>query len=679
MHARGVRSKRRSFWRDDACQSIDAAKFIYVKLFRTPLRFLLSRSASNPVHLVGLQSDFCVPRCVCNLLGKSLKFVPAAKPDPIQSWWFQINKVLRSHAWFHFFSNRDFHHDRDRLHRLSIGTGAWPDQHDQLNNQGCFSPNLYRALAISTFDDVVDKWSQPSNAEFRKSQNFSRLDFIALRWLAHNADKVKAVESDKNLGFCLVATPWIKSQLSGHIANCTLLSDDEVKAHLSYLRAEICLLVSEGKEANLLSSGQERFLLHNIDSENIPMLRCNIKVHKSPVETRPIINMSDFVTGPISSFVNTALLDMQSSFKSVSTASRDIVADLDYAFCPDAILFTFDIAALYPSLIVFADDPKCVFNVLVPAILGFFSKRGLCNLADLIIKFLKVILHKPLITLFDKTYSLDRGMVTGLACATTVANIYLALSFDEYIRNSFPMLMYYKRYVDDGFCMVSASTFDQIPSHNRGKHIAALCSGWHDSIKIRPKDVSIGNSVHFLDLNISIVLGHVVFETYRKPESLFDYLPSSSCHPKSVFRGIVSTELHRLLISNTMSASFRKQVDLFRAKLCRRGHQAEMFNKICKKYAFSKRLHILHSIRSRHTRPKIAKKFIVHATYSFCNPIPRSAHFNKINNVFRHLHAIGPHQRQHHQFPPSVMLANAIGRNLFRRLYHSSWRVGFGS
>ena len=53
--------------------------------------------------------------------------------------------------------------------------------------------------------------------------------------------------------------------------------------------------------------------------------------------------------------------------------------------------------------------------------------------------------------------------------------------------------------------------------------------------------------VNFLDLNLCIENEKFTHKTFRKPLNAYAYLPWSSCHPPSVKKGIVATELQRIL------------------------------------------------------------------------------------------------------------------------------------
>lgn len=85
-------------------------------------------------------------------------------------------------------------------------------------------------------------------------------------------------------------------------------------------------------------------------------------------------------------------------------------------------------------------------------------------------------------------------------------------------------------------------------------------------------------AVNFLDLSLTLRTGDrsISFETFRKPQNAYLYLPRTSFHPHSVFKALVIGETQRLHRTNRKNAeAIVKHLDLFFDKLQRRGYCKE--------------------------------------------------------------------------------------------------------
>ena len=125
-------------------------------------------------------------------------------------------------------------------------------------------------------------------------------------------------------------------------------------------------------------------------------------------------------------------------------------------------------------------------------------------------------------------------MGSGVGC--TVANLYMTF-FEEMALNSakrigIPQPGLWIRYVDDVFIIFRHG-------EEALKDLKSFLNSLRPSIKFT-MEVEVRNSLPFLDLQISNLNGSLVFNVYRKPTHTGRYLDRSSCHPQTVFSGIVS-------------------------------------------------------------------------------------------------------------------------------------------
>ena len=74
------------------------------------------------------------------------------------------------------------------------------------------------------------------------------------------------------------------------------------------------------------------------------------------------------------------------------------------------------------------------------------------------------------------------------------------------------------------------------------------------------------------------------YNTYRKPQSTYDYLPFNSCTPYHTKTGIIITETIRMLRTNSSAQAYLKQLNFFKLQLQKRGYPGEVIQNIFNRY-----------------------------------------------------------------------------------------------
>ena len=216
---------------------------------------------------------------------------------------------------------------------------------------------------------------------------------------------------------------------------------------------------------------------------------------------------------------------------------------------------------------------------------------------------------------------------------------------------------YFARYIDDGFAVVR----DEQASDLREK-----INSWHTSIRVPEKDFNKGKTVHFLDLEVHMLpSGHVYFKTYRKPQSIFDYIPPNSSHPRACFDGMVQGEVNRLLTTNTFPNDFNKQLHFFRTKLVRRGYSLAKIRSIFSKNQHYKRYQLLARNKRGPVQTVQKDKVFGHGLY----------HFPGVQNVkLKKQNFLAGRQLNMYAGQCRVRSYYKIRPNIFLRLYPASWK-----
>ena len=168
------------------------------------------------------------------------------------------------------------------------------------------------------------------------------------------------------------------------------------------------------------------------------------------------------------------------------------------------------------------------------------------------------------------------GITTGLSCGTQIANAFL-VGLDQHVNAVLKSsIRLYKRFVDDVLIVHS--------QHISTADFVHVFNDWNNAINITHDSSEQPQQTTFLDLSLTVHGMQIHFETHRKPMNTYMYLPSNSCHNSRVFKAIVHTELHRLLITNMHEHNYYKHVMFFMQKLMHRGYSRSDFEAIVLKY-----------------------------------------------------------------------------------------------
>ena len=97
------------------------------------------------------------------------------------------------------------------------------------------------------------------------------------------------------------------------------------------------------------------------------------------------------------------------------------------------------------------------------------------------------------------------------------------------------------------------------------------------------------DSINFMDLNISLNNNRqLVFKTYQKPTSLYQYIPANSAHPPGVLKSIVYGRTRKYWLDNSTDADFIHIMNILTNRLLNQGYTkpslTKHINKALNKY-----------------------------------------------------------------------------------------------
>lgn len=499
------------------------------------------------------------PKNLRSLLGLSLKFIPNPRYNVP---WSQYQKITLTRF------------ERDIQVKTFMADKIDGDDNDTPDNKA-YNPRMY----------VRTKWIPPSIfpfpkqlprriTEFRKdlrsivSKRKCRSNLLphqrsALRYLRNQEDFIVA-QCDKNLGPAIIERDeYIKLAYRDHLndrSTYTFLSPAE--SEQAGQKVERLLAKWMKKYRKSLTTNERRFLEHHQENcdETFATFYMTMKVHKTPLKTRPIVSCSGSLLHSLGVWVDSKLQIAAKKQRSYFKSSFDLKKILEPLEIPkNAYLFTADAEAMYT-------------NILTDRALNFIGKYLREKLfpdipVEALMAALRLVMKNNIFTFGDTTWLQTQGTAMGTPPAPPWATLYYALCEEEFLATFKNYLFLYKRFIDD-VLGIWLRTADNEPAWE------AFKSAMNDSrfgLKWIVSEPS--QSVDFMDLTISVKACRIQTTLYEKPSNLHLYIPPHSCHPPGLLPGVVHGMVFRIHTLCTDPDDQRAKTSRFFLQLQRRGYQ----------------------------------------------------------------------------------------------------------
>ena len=228
------------------------------------------------------------------------------------------------------------------------------------------------------------------------------------------------------------------------------------------------------------------------------------KIHKSNIPLRPIVSCIGTVNENLSKYLCTILKDL---------TRNDYTVYDSFSFCSDVqnlqindgfVMASFDVTSLFTNVPV-----DYTINIILDYI--YVDKRIDCKIKrDDFRKLLKKAITSQFV-FNDVIYEQIDGCPMGNALSTYFANIFMC-HLEENLVEISPKLIFYKRYIDDIFTVISTDYLEEFFN---------LMNNFHPAIKFTLELENAG-TLPFLDVNIKRLLNSsrssgITTELYRKP------------------------------------------------------------------------------------------------------------------------------------------------------------------
>eukprot|EP00438_Fugacium_kawagutii_P000310 Skav205271 [mRNA] locus=scaffold1841:195276:198494:+ [translate_table: standard] len=581
----------------------------------------LERRFTSPVHIL-TPSVFQIPVYVVAYLAKGCKFIADRRPSTVQRVLREVDCFERNLQSAVFFQ----------------GKSSLPLEPSKCRTKSTWTPPA--DPGISLYCRLLKEELSRYEPQVRKP-NEDFVDKAARQWLAEHRHHVCVVDADKNLGDALVPRSWVREESLRLLteAATTISSETYVETTVS-LKYSLDSFFHQALFDGLVSPKLLKFLIKDFDSTHAGTFRLRIKLHKNPVVGRPIMNLSRAWIAPSAIFLTEALKPALKQLRHVISSSGDIVGLLAGKRAPsDFILCTFDIRNLYPSI-----DRGHFLEKVSQHIRRFWAQRP--QYGAFLIQLVEFVLAFQFVQFEGQLWQVTKGLPTGLQTSVVFANLYLA-SLDDFIVNRFPAMNSWYRYIDDALGIIHKDETNAVYLE---------LHQWHENIKW---DLSgQGLSVPFLDLELTLQDGFFSFQTFRKAQNAYLYIPRTSCHPEGVFKALISGESQRIFRTcHGNHKAVQRQLSFFLDRLQKRGYN--------RKEAEILSAQTLRRLNCRASRTKTnMRKFFFRQEFTFslnrkCINVALKRHWHLIQSCFKQ--------------PVGAVLSFRVQPNLFRRDFATNW------
>ena len=474
------------------------------------------------------------PNHLESLLTQGLKFIPVPPRILIKDFKPSYDRFLNRIRWQYFFENSP---QSTRTESL-IPRGPVP----------------YSLAAYSILEQRLTILTKGIGKADKIPSVNRLLPLKELAYLRVSHPEVIFIAADKNLGLVKMNTLDYHSLVMKHLDDTSTYSifgdiDKEVEPYIISNIINSC--TTDIKKAGYTYLADQLF----VGNFKFPKFHVLPKLHKSPIQGRPIVGNVNWVSTNASIYLS-RLMDtsIQTLCPHTIQSSIQVIDSIKVIpFNPITDhLVTLDVSSLYTNIEV--DRLVDMLQSINP----LWATLG------------KLIFNHNYFTYLNKIYFQVQGIAMGTNSAVHLANLYLAKLVDPIVISN-PNVIYYKRYIDD-LLLIFRGTQQELLSFTQRLHEI------NHMIKFT-SEVS-NTDINFLDLHIYFNYGNLEINTYFKSISKFTYIPPHSTHPSSMLKGMIIGELTRYYRTNTKENTFLLTLDLFKNRLLNRGYYSSYIDNI---------------------------------------------------------------------------------------------------
>jgi len=298
-------------------------------------------------------------------------------------------------------------------------------------------------------------------------------------------------------------------------------------------------------------------------------LKLLYKVHKPGINTRPIIDNTNYYTCQSSTFLHHLLGPAVFNNAHVLKDSLALIRKLDkvnVSANQNLRFATFDVTALYPSI-----DLERGLNSL-KWFLETFCAEFQPEVKRLVLVLARFVLTHCYISCPEVSanpFLQMIGTAMGTSFAVVYANSHLIFVETNIVYSFIACYSLYDRFLDDGICLWHGSDEDfQIFSQAFNTVDPSIKFIWSKLSKL----------ANYLDLSIEISHDSIQYEVFSKPGNAYAYLPYGSFHVRNSFRAWIKALLATALTHSSSYSRWSSRCQLLFTKLRQRGYSASFLS-----------------------------------------------------------------------------------------------------
>ena len=390
-----------------------------------------------------------------------------------------------------------------------------------------------------------------------------------LKFLQNNRECL-VIRCDKNLGPALIERDkYIKMIIRDHLCDTNTyqrLSEAEAASNIKSIRTHIISWIDSHKHS--LSKNEQKFLLHHLQvSKKSPyaIFYGMMKVHKTPLKTRPVVSYSGSIAWALGVWIDSKLQGVAQQQKSYFKDSFELKKDLDkLTLQPNDFIFTADAVSMYTNIPT-EKGLQLITNYLMRRFLHELPVRAICEA-------LSIVMKNNIFQFGDMFFKQKTGTAMGAPPAPPWATIYMALSENQFLPYH-DCLIFYRRFIDDVFGIWRWNgDCDKWNFFKKKLNNPFFELDWEIS--------DLTKKMNFMDLTISIEGNKIETSLYEKPNNLHLFIPSNSCHPPGLLKGMINGHVFRVrTLCSKKSDQQLKLQEYFRC-LVARGYDPEVLKKL---------------------------------------------------------------------------------------------------
>jgi len=516
----------------------------------TPTGVYLSHFTNKKFH--DLTTKKSIPAAAATVLGFGLKFIPVPKKSIKQDDVDEAIKRFDRDFYLKVFfadSDDDDDDDEDPIEKLRVNSVWKPDQ-----------PPHKITQRIGEFEHAIDRNFRPQ----RGKSNLTKFQANILQDIRSNQDIIIA-HADKNLGPVGIDTEqYIRWALDEHLSDATtyvkISEADAIKASNDLFTEIYQWTRTAGMSLSQDARTYIRYWIQKNRFDPFGYFYLTIKIHKNPVSTRPVCSDCASLVHPLGKWLDYALQPVVADQPFYFKDSFSLKQELDkIVLPPNASIITFDAVSMYTNIDI-NDSIERISTFLA----NIWDKRACKTIKSA----MEIVMKNNRMRFGDLIYHQIRGVAMGMSPAPTIANLYVAIYELEFI---IPLLekylMFYKRFIDDGFAVWLHDLDPTIDAENWNNFKALInAMGLNWTFKSPRKKLI------FMDMTIQIEGGKIITTIYAKPLALYQYIPPNSCHPPGVLTGLIFSQILRIYQLCSRSKDIDKELSLFHKRLLNRGY-----------------------------------------------------------------------------------------------------------